>query len=140
LPPAKLYGDISMENCFVEFLIERDLVSPGVAKQLAEERRSVREPIGMIAASHGLLHPNQVDAVLDHQRECKDRFGDIAVEMGFLAREQVERLVKIQEFRAAAEVGEALALAGALSCEDMARYLGAFLLRDHEVFEVMAGK
>ena len=129
-----------MQNSFVEFLIERDLVSSGIAKQLTEGKRSVREPIGMIAVSHGLLHPNQVDVVLDRQRECKDRFGDIAVEMGFLTREQIERLVRIQEFRTAAEVGEALALAGVLSCEDMARYLGAFLLRDHEVFEVMAGK
>jgi hypothetical protein len=129
-----------MQNSFVEFLIDRDLVSSGIAKQLTEGKRFVCEPIGMIAVSHGLLHPNQVDVVLDRQRGCKDRFGDIAVEMGFLTREQVERLVRIQELRAAAEIGEALALAGVLSCEDMARHLGAFLLRDHEVFEVMAGK
>ena len=129
-----------MQNPFVQFLIERDLVSAKVAKQLTEKHRFVREPIGMIAASHGLLHPNQIDVILDRQRECGLRFGETAVDLGLLTPEQVDTLLKIQEFRAAADIGEALALAGVMSCEDMARYLGASLIRDSEVIDMIAGE
>ena len=128
-----------MQNPFVQFLIERDLVSAGVARQLTEKNRFVREPIGMIAAGHGLLHPNQIDVILDQQRQCKKRFGELAVELGYLTDDQVKTLLKIQEFRTAADVGEALALANVFSCEDLARYLGAFLLRDREVIDMLTG-
>ncbi len=129
-----------MGNPFVQFLIERDLVSASVARQLTAKHRFVREPIGMIAAGHGLLHPDQIDVILDRQRECKLRFGEVAVELGLLTPEQVMTLLKIQEFRTAADIGEALALAGVMSCEDMARYLGASLMRDNEVIEMIAGE
>lgn len=126
-----------MHNPFVRFLIERDLISPAVAKQLSEKHRFVREPIGMIAAGHGLLHPNQIDEILDQQRQTNKLFGELAVEMGFLDRKQVQTLLKIQELRSATEVAEGLALAGLFSIEDMAGYLGAFLLRDREVLEML---
>ena len=122
-----------MSHPFVEFLIERDLVSQEVGGQLAGQSKSIREPIGMIAVSHGLIQSEQIDVILDRQRECKQRFGEIAVELGFLAHGQVDTLVKIQEFRAAGNIAECLALAGVLSFEDAAQYLGAFLVRDREV-------
>lgn len=128
-----------MTNPFVEFLINRHLVPASVARQLTENKRYVREPIGMIAVSHGLLKPNQIDDILDRQRGSKARFGDIAVELGFLTREQVETLVKIQEFRTTADIAEALALAGVTSCEDVTQYLGAFLLHDRELSVEFAG-
>jgi len=128
-----------MQHPFVAFLIERDLIPPGVGKRLTDKKDFIREPIGMIAVSHGLLRANEIDIVLDRQRECKDRrFGQIAVELEFLTEEQVEILVKIQEFRTSADISEALALAGVLSCEDTARYLGAFLVRDREVAAMMS--
>jgi len=123
---------------FVEFLIERDLVPAAVGRQLGEKSNFVREPIGMIAVAHGLIQANEIDVILDRQRACNQRFGEIAVELGILSRQQVESLVKIQEFRTSACIAEALALAGVLSCEDAVQYLGAFLVRDREVAAMMS--
>jgi hypothetical protein len=123
---------------FVEFLVERDLVPGEVGRQLAGQSKFIREPIGMIAVGHGLIRSDQIDEILDRQRECKQRFGQIAVELGFLADQQVETLIKIQEFRAAANIAECLALGGVLSFEDAAQYLGAFLVRDREVEAMMS--
>ena len=122
-----------MSHPFVEFLIEGDLAPQEVGGQLAGQSKFIREPIGMIAVSHGLIQSEQIDVILDRQRECKQRFGEIAVELGFLAHGQVNTLVKIQEFRAAGNIAECLALAGVLSFEDAAQCLGAFLVRDCEV-------
>lgn len=128
-----------MQHPFIEFLIERDLIPASVGKKLMEQRNFIREPIGMIAVGHGLLRPNEIDIILDHQRDRKDlRFGEIAVELGFLTEQQVEVLVKVQEFRTSADISEALTLGCILSCEDAARYLGAFLVRDREMAEMMS--
>ena len=126
-----------MQHAFIEFLVEHDYVSENVAKQLTENKRYIREPIGMIAVNHGLLKPNEIDVILDHQRVSKARFGEIGVELGFLDDTQVSTLVKIQEFRAASDIAEALALSGVLTVEDAVRYLGAYLLRDTEVLAMM---
>ncbi len=131
-----------MKHPFAQFLIERDLVPKAAARRLIEQNRFLREPIGMIAVSHSLLKPDEIDVILDRQRVDQDRqrFGDIAVELGFLTRDQVETLAKIQEFRMSAHIAEALALAGTISYEDAGTYLGAFLMRDREVAAIMAGE
>ena len=126
-----------MSQPFVDFLIEREVIHANVARRLTE-RQVIREPIGMIAASHGLLNPLQIDKILDRQRGGKDRFGEIAVSLGFVTHEQVQTLIKIQEFRASSEIAEALALSGVLSVEDAGRYLGGFLMRDHEVLALIS--
>ncbi len=127
-----------MHHPFVQYLIDRDYVPGPVARKLAENKRYIREPIGMIAVAHGLLHPNQIDAILDDQRDSKRLFGEIAVERGYLGQQEVDALVKIQEFRVASDIAEALALAGVVSCEDAVQYLGAYLIRDREVAAMMA--
>jgi hypothetical protein len=126
-----------MPHPFVDFLIEREVIPANVAKRLSE-RQVIREPIGMIAASHGILNALQIDKILDRQRGGKDRFGEIAVNLGFLTHEQVQILIKIQEFRTSSEIAEALALSGVLSVEDAGRYLGAYLMRDREVLAMMS--
>ncbi|MBP7935892.1 MAG: hypothetical protein KA354_14700 [Phycisphaerae bacterium] len=130
-----------MAHPFVEFLTERDLIPASAAALLCKSRSFVRQPIGMIAVSHGLLRPDQIDLVLDRQRSHKDHlFGEIAVELGFLTRQQTEMLVRIQELRLAADITETLALAGVCTYEDGVRYLGAFLVRDCEVAAMMLGQ
>jgi len=128
-----------MQHPFIEFLIERDLIPASVGKRLMDQRSYIREPIGMIAVGHGILRPNEIDIILDRQRERKElRFGEVAIELGFLTEQQVEILVKVQAFRTSADISEALALAGVLSCEDAARYLGTFLVCDREMAEMMS--
>ncbi len=122
-----------MQHPFIEFLIERDLVPPNVAKKLTEDKRYVREPIGMIAVSHGLLRPDQIDTILDHQDDTSKRFGEIAVELGFLKDSQVETLIKIQKARVPTDIAEVLALAGVMTCDDAVRHVATFFLKDQEV-------
>lgn len=131
-------GDERMNNPFVEYLISRDLVSAGVARQLVEHSRTPRDPVGMIAVAHGLLLPDQIDLILDEQRQSGERFGEAAVRLGFVTEDQVGLLLKVQELRAAAEIGEALVLAGVLEFEEMAQDLGGFLMRGQEVMEMIA--
>ena len=127
-----------MQHSFVEYLIELDLVPANAAKRLTGKKRLVGEPIGMIAAGHGLLPPNDIDVVLDRQRESKDRFGEIAVGLGLLTPDEVVTLLQIQEFRTAANIAEALALSGIVTWEDAVRNLGTFLIRDREVMAMMS--
>jgi hypothetical protein len=122
-----------MQHPFIEFLIERDFVSAEVARTLYEDKRHVREPIGTIAVSHGLLQTGQIDTILDHQVDSDKRFGQIAVELGFLTQQQVETLVKIQQSRVPTDIAEVLALAGVMSCEDAFRHVATYTLEDQEV-------
>lgn len=122
-----------MQHPFIEFLLERNLISANVARRLIEEKRYVREPIGTIAVSHGLLRPDQIDVILDHQDDSNKRFGEIAAELGFLTQQQVETLIKIQQARVPTDIAEVLALAGVMSCEDAVRHVAAYFLRDQEV-------
>lgn len=128
-----------MEHPFVKFLTDRDLIPPSASRHLAGARSLVREPIGMIAVGHGLLDVAAIDQILDRQQKSSDRFGEIAVEMGYLKPEQVHTLVKIQEFRTAGAICEALVLAGVLEYADAFRYLGAWLAGDEEVCAMMRG-
>jgi len=127
-----------MRHPFIDFLIERDFISANIGQHISEKTNYVREPIGMIAVNHGLLCPTQIDRILDEQRTSTKRFGDIAVELDCLTREQVDRLIQIQEFRTSVAIAESLALAGVLSCEDAVQYLGSFLVNNHEVAAMIA--
>ena len=126
-----------MDQPFVTYLVERDLIPTGAARHLANSRCFVREPIGMIAVGHGLLTAPQIDEILDAQRGCSERFGEIAIRMGFLTPHQVEVLVKVQEFRTAVAITEALTLAGVLRYDDAVRHLGTFFTHDEELLSVI---
>ncbi|MBI4581987.1 MAG: hypothetical protein HY718_19975 [Planctomycetes bacterium] len=127
-----------MNHPFVKYLMERDLIPHTTSRHLNGKTCLVREPLGMIAVGHGMLDSSQIDMILDRQRESSERFGEIAISLGFLTPEQVRTLIKIQEFRAASVLAEALALAGVLRYEDAVRYLGAFLAGDEELISMVA--
>ena len=128
-----------MRNPFVAFLVEKGFISADVGEDLDEAGQFGHEPIGAVAAHHGLLDPDQIDTILDEQRTSRERFGEIAVRLGFLMPEQVDALIQIQRFRNYSEVAEALILAGLLSYEDAVQHLGVFVVGDGEVMEVMVG-
>lgn len=126
-----------MVHPFLSYLIERDIIDKPTADHMSG-RAFIREPIGMIAVSHGLLNAVQIDEILDRQRSSSDRFGEIAVSLGCLTREQVDNLVSIQDFRTACSIAEALTLSGQLRYEEAVRYLGAFFASDAEMAEMIA--
>lgn len=127
-----------MRNPFISYLVDRGFLRPELAIRLDDETLYSREPIGAIAAQHGLLRPDEIDAILNRQRTISDRFGEIAVDMGFLNPGQVENLVKIQSFRACADIAELLVLRQDLTYEDMLNHLGAFLAGEPELAAVLA--
>jgi len=127
-----------VRNPFVEFLVERGFLSAEVARWLSGKGKFVREPIGAIAVCHGMLRPDQIDVILDRQGTSGNLFGEIAVEMGFMTKDQIDLLIRVQAFRACADIAETLILGGALSYEDAVQNLGVFLAGDREVVEMMA--
>lgn len=129
-----------MEHPFIQYLLNHDLIPASASRCLSNHTCMIREPIGMIAVGHGLLGGPQIDKILDEQRGCSDRFGEIAIRLGFLTAEQVETLVKIQEFRTAVSITEALALAGIIKYEDAVRYLGRYFTHDEEILDIMAAQ
>lgn len=134
-----------MEHPFVTYLVERDLIPSDTIKHLSKSTCMVREPIGMIAVGHGLLIGSQIDHVLDEQRGCTqrgdtERFGEIAIRMGYLTEEHVQTLVRIQEFRTAVAIMEALTLAKVFRYEDAIRYLGCYFTHDDEILDVITNQ
>jgi hypothetical protein len=139
LHDARMPGGLPMDNAFLDHLVDQGLVTPEVAAHINQKGHYVLEPIGSIAAHHGLLRPDHIDAILDEQRRSGNRFGEIAVRLGFMTEEQVQTLVDIQQFRSHAEIAEALVLAGLVSHEDAVQMLGAFVVGDSEVLDIVSG-
>ena len=90
-----------MEHPFVEFLIEQDLVAADVAKRLTEKKRVIREPIGMIAASHGLT-PGQLSLLW-----VKDQPGVTAPIIGPRNLEQLNEMLGIADLQASEDLNTA---------------------------------
>ena len=128
-----------MGNAFLDHLVAQGFLTPELAACINQKGHYVREPIGSIAAHHGLLQPDQIDAILNEQRRSDQRFGEIAVRLGFMTEEQVDTLISIQQFRSYAEITEAIVLANLVNYDDAVQTLGAFVVGDSEIMEVMTG-
>lgn len=133
-----------MQYRFVDFLIDRELIDSAAVGRILKHSPFTREPLGMIAAEHSLLLPEEVNLVLDQQRSGNERrFGEVALELDLLRAEQIEELLKIQEFRVAAHVAETLALGEVLSAREvflaLAIFLETRLAKDQQSFTVQQG-
>lgn len=111
---------------FTEFLAAQGIPCPDTGP--AGSMGKVREPLGSIAFSYGLLSADDVDLVLTEQRRQHRPFGEIACAMGMLTKVQVDSLVRIQTLRSAVETAEALVLAGCVSHDRLFAALGQFLV------------
>jgi hypothetical protein len=94
------------------------------------------QTIGTLALRLGALSLDQLDTIIDSQSchpEGGKRFGEIASQLGFVSDLQVERLLQLQEFHRAFELGELLVLSDQLDlpqlCELMAGFLRALAKR-----------
>lgn len=115
-----------MRREFADYMIDKGFIDHDALQQLADEGWNVRDPIGLLAYAHGLLPVESIDEVLTTQRDLDLRFGETAVRMGLLTNRQVEVLLMIQQYRAAMELGEALALSGSLEIEQVVQALHDF--------------
>ena len=116
-----------MEQDFLGYLVTRGLLSEERSRNIRQTIRIVRDPIGAVAFSHGLLTGEDIDLVLSRQREEHRPFGHIATELGMMTQQQVEILVRIQHARAALSLAEALALAGVVPLNVSLAELPGFL-------------
>ncbi len=116
-----------MEMDFLEFLAAERVLTPDQAARVRERTGKMREPIGSIAFSYGLVSGDDVDLILSEQRREHRPFGEIAAAMGVLTRVQVEALVRVQQVRSAVETAEALVLADAAPPGAVFGALGRFL-------------
>lgn len=116
-----------MTREFTEFLAAERVITPEQTERVQEVASKVREPIGSIAFSYGLLSGDDVDVILNEQRKQHRQFGEIAAAMGMLTRAQVESLVQVQHIRGVMEIAEALVLAGVTDAAAMFRAVGRFL-------------
>lgn len=116
-----------MTREFTDFLAAQRVITPEQTERVQEVASKVREPIGSIAFSYGLLTGDDVDVVLTEQRKEHRQFGEIAASMGMLTRGQVESLVYVQQIRGVMEIAEALVLAGVTPPDTMFSAVGRFL-------------
>jgi len=115
-----------MRREFADYLLARGLIDESALQRLAGEGWNIRDPIGLLAYAHGLLPADSIEEILTKQRDMDLRFGETAVRMGLLTTQQVDILLMIQQYRAAMELGEALALWGRIDLDDMLRAFHQF--------------
>lgn len=119
-----------MSGEFLEYLISQGIITKPQSERVRGLVSKVREPIGSIAFSYGLLSGEDVDLVLNEQRRGHRQFGEIAQALGILTRAQVEALVRVQHVRSAVEVAEALIVSGLLAPESAFQALGRYLTQE----------
>jgi len=115
-----------MRREFADYLVEKSLIGEEALQRLANQGWNIRDPIGLLAYSHGLLPAESIDEVLTNQRDLDLRFGETAVRMGLLTGNQVEVLLLMQQYRSAMELAEALALWGEVDFDEVMRALHEF--------------
>jgi hypothetical protein len=115
-----------MRREFADYLLAEGLIDESALQQLADDGWNIRDPIGLLAYSHGLLPADSIEEILTKQQDLDLRFGETAVRLGLLTHQQVEVLLMIQNYRAAMELGEALALIGRIESEEVMRALHKF--------------
>jgi len=115
-----------MRREFADYLLAEGLIDESALQRLADEGWNIRDPIGLLAYAHGVLPEDSIEEILTRQKDLDLRFGETAVRMGLLSPQQVDTLLMIQHYRAAMELGEALALWGQITYEDVLRAFHRF--------------
>jgi hypothetical protein len=115
-----------MRREFADYLLDKGIIDESALQRLADEGWNIRDPIGLLAYAHGLLPADSIEEVLTKQRDMDLRFGETAVRLGLLTSQQVDILLLIQQYRAAMELGEALALSGEVDFDEVTRALHQF--------------
>lgn len=81
---------------FLEFLHEEGFLTEQQARDVAERKRQVKIPIGVLVVNAGLMTQKQVESVLELQQKQDRRFGEIAVMNGFISAEDFTKVLTTQ--------------------------------------------
>lgn len=81
---------------FLEFLHEEGFLTRQQTRDVAERKRQVKIPIGVLVVNAGLMTTKQVEAVLELQQTLDKRFGEIAVMNGLISAEDFAKVLTTQ--------------------------------------------
>lgn len=109
----------------IEFLSRR-LGIPKEELPKAGEWAGSGNTIGSLALRMGVLNLDQIESIVDLQVSGEMRFGDTAVELGNLTGDQVDLLVRMQEFHRCIDLGGPLVMSGQLELAELVELLAAF--------------
>ncbi len=88
--------NFKLQEAFLDFLLDRDILSEEDLIAALDRRRELTPPIGKIALQMRILTVKQVNRILMAQCDTGLRFGDQAVELGYLEPENVQGLLQMQ--------------------------------------------
>ncbi len=88
--------NMSLQEAFLEFLLDQDIISEGDVVAALDRRREMTPPVGEIAQKKQILSVKQVNRILVAQCDSDLRFGELAVELGYLQPAQVQVLLQMQ--------------------------------------------
>jgi hypothetical protein len=100
-------------------LSKEDLPPPGSWSECGQT-------IGALALRLNALTIEQIDGIIDFQSQERMLFGEIAAHLGYLTETEVARLLELQEFHRALELGELLVLAGRIDVPQLCALLAGF--------------
>jgi hypothetical protein len=100
-------------------LSKKDLPPPGGWSECGQT-------IGALALRMNALSIEQIDGIIDFQSHEQMLFGEIAIHLGYLTKLEVDRLLELQEFHRALELGELLVMAGRIDVPQLCRLLAGF--------------
>ena len=101
-----------MKRAFLEFLIDRGVISRQDVKELQENFHARSQPIGTIAGRNGLIRQEDIDAILSQQKHRHRPFGEIAIELGIMSYDQVDNILFVQRVERVTAVAERLVITG----------------------------
>lgn len=85
------------DRIFANYLLDMGKLSKENFRISCESQEKKRARLGVIAVSEKMMTTEQTKEVNMMQLQCDKKFGDIAIECGYLTKEQVERLLSLQE-------------------------------------------
>lgn len=115
-----------MHPVLLNYLMEEGWLTPD---QVAAHRRTASSPqswIGQLMVQHGLIGPEDINAILHRQDMHRGFFGENAMSLGYITRSQLDTLLAAQELRRNVEMLEELALSSTLDFSDGLAALAKF--------------
>jgi hypothetical protein len=121
---------------FGEFLLSRGRISKKDMDEACRAQIVNNHLIGVLAMDHGMLRPDELEHILDHQARAVDkpRFGEVAIGLGYLGREDLEELLTIQAENRL-RIGDVLVLQSRLTEQELLAELRAYreIMRQNKV-------
>ena len=82
---------------FGNYLLEKELLTPGELKHVLQKKNSVQLQLGVLCVNLKYMTANQVEKINKLQAETDKKFGELAVENGYLTEAQLNEILCVQK-------------------------------------------